>query len=337
MTLGSLRGKFILSLAMGVAVVLGLAIYGDLPNILGAVRDFNWALLPLIIGLTLGNYGLRYMKWEFYLKIVGIRGIRRRDSFLIFFGGLSMVMTPGKVGEWLKSFLLKEVADVPYTRSAPIIVAERLSDGIAMMLLALAGVLAFNLGAEIVIVGAVVIGAVVAVIQIRPLALRLLELASRVPPIASRAHDLRALYDSSYELFRPKALAIAVGIGLVSWGLECVALYLVYIGLGVPATPELLLQSTFILASATLAGSLLLMPGGLGVAEASIVGLSQFLLGVSREIASAGALLIRLSTLWFGVLVGVVCLLVYLRLRSVGRPKDVAGDAESSGELTPAR
>lgn len=337
MTLGSLRGKFILSLAMGVAVVLGLAVYGDLPNILGAVRDFNWALLPLIIGLTLGNYGLRYIKWEFYLKIVGIRGIRRRDSFLIFFGGLSMVMTPGKVGEWLKSFLLKEVADVPYTRSAPIIVAERLSDGIAMMLLALAGVLVFNLGTEIVIVGAVVIGAVVAAIQIRPIAFRLLGLASRVPLIASRAHDLRALYDSSYELFRPKALAIAVGIGLVSWGLECVALYLVYIGLGVPATAELLLQSTFILASATLAGSLLLMPGGLGVAEASIVGLSQFLLGVSREVASAGALLIRLSTLWFGVLVGVVCLLVYLRLRSVGRPQDVAGDADSSGELTPAR
>ena len=105
MTLGSLRGKFILSLAMGVAVVLGLAVYGDLPNILGAVRDFNWALLPLIVGLTLGNYGLRYIKWEFYLKVVGIRGVRRRDSFLIFFGGLSMVMTPGKVGEWLKSFL----------------------------------------------------------------------------------------------------------------------------------------------------------------------------------------------------------------------------------------
>ena len=159
---------------------------------------------------------------------------------------------------------MKEVADVPYTRSAPIIVAERLSDGIAMMLLALAGVLAFNLGTEIVIVGAVAIGAVIAAIQIRPLALRLLGLAERMPLITSRTHDLRALYDSSYELFRPKALAVAVGIGLVSWGLECVALYLVYVGLGVPATPELLLQSTFILASATLAGSLLLMPGGLG-------------------------------------------------------------------------
>ncbi len=337
MTLGSLRGKFILSLAMGVAVVLGLAVYGDLPNILGAVRDFNWALLPLIVGLTLGNYGLRYIKWEFYLKVVGIRGVRRRDSFLIFFGGLSMVMTPGKVGEWLKSFLLKEVADVPYTRSAPIIVAERLSDGIAMMLLALAGVLAFNLGTEIVIVGAVAIGAVIAAIQIRPLALRLLGLAERMPLITSRTHDLRALYDSSYELFRPKALAVAVGIGLVSWGLECVALYLVYVGLGVPATPELLLQSTFILASATLAGSLLLMPGGLGVAEASIVGLGQFLLGASREVASAGALLIRLCTLWFGVLVGVLCLLVFLRLRSIGRRRDVASDVESSSELTPAR
>ena len=43
----------------------------------------------------------------------------------------------GKIGELLKSYLLKMLTDVPISRSSPIIVAERLTDGIAMKVLVL--------------------------------------------------------------------------------------------------------------------------------------------------------------------------------------------------------
>ena len=53
------------------------------------------------------NYVFRFIKWEYYLSLIGVKGLPWRDSALIFFSGLGMVITPGKVGEWIKSSPLR--------------------------------------------------------------------------------------------------------------------------------------------------------------------------------------------------------------------------------------
>src|SRR5207249_4789587 len=85
------------------------------------------------------NYLLRFLKWELYLRRLGVR-IPLSDSFLIFLSGFSLTVTPGKVGEVLKSYLLREAHGVPMARTAPIVVAERLTDLVALALLAVVGV-----------------------------------------------------------------------------------------------------------------------------------------------------------------------------------------------------
>ncbi|TAK33612.1 MAG: flippase-like domain-containing protein [Chloroflexota bacterium] len=308
--LGSLRNKLLLSLVFGLVVVFGLMVYGDLPSMVEALGRFKWSLVPAILALTLFNYVLRFFKWHYYIGLVGARDVKITDSFLLFFSGLSMVMTPGKLGEWLKSYLLREISGVPVSRSAPIILAERLTDGVAMGLLALGGLLLFRMGWEILVAGAVMVVVAVAITQHRPLALRLLAGAERLPVVSKRVHHLHEFYESSYVLFSFKNLLLAIGIGLVSWGGECVAFYLVLEGLGLQTSWTLLVQSAFILATSTLAGSMLLLPGGLGVAEGGIAALSQVLVGMPKDSAAVAALLIRFCTLWFGVAVGIVALTI---------------------------
>jgi uncharacterized membrane protein YbhN (UPF0104 family) len=65
-----------------------------------------------------------------------------------------------------------------------------------------------------------------------------------------------------------------------------------------------LLHAAFILPIATLASAILLTPGGLGVAEGGITGLSVALLDLTRSQAAVGTIIIRFGTLWFGVIVG---------------------------------
>ena len=74
------------------------------------------------------NYVLRFVKWQYYLKLIGVQGFPRGHSALSYLAGLGMVVTPGKVGEWLKCYLLRELHGTPFTRSAPILIAERLTD-----------------------------------------------------------------------------------------------------------------------------------------------------------------------------------------------------------------
>ena len=106
---------------------------------------------------------------------------------------------------------------------------------------------------------------------------------------------------------------MALAIGVVSWSGECVAFFLILVGLGFPPTPGLLIRAAFVLATSTLVGSASLLPGGLGAAEASSAALLRLVLPISGPKAVVATLLIRFCTLWFGVGVGVVSLLLFRR------------------------
>src|SRR5438128_2166450 len=111
---------------------------------LAVLRGFEWWLLPIILLFTLFNYVLRFFKWDVYLRLIGATGVAKKDSLMIFLSGMAMAMTPGKVGEVLKSYLLKQVRGTPIATSAPIVMAERLTDGVAMLILASVGLFQFG-------------------------------------------------------------------------------------------------------------------------------------------------------------------------------------------------
>ncbi|MCL4368892.1 MAG: flippase-like domain-containing protein [Actinobacteria bacterium] len=309
MLLSRFRGHILLSLALGLVVVVGMGMYADVSHLTGILSRFQWELLPVILTLTLVNYLFRFGKWHYYLHVLNSRGLGWPKSLAIFLGGFSMTVTPGKVGEWLKSFLLKDAVGMPISTSAPVIVAERLTDGLAMLILASGGLLLYGYGQGVML--AILLGclAFIVLVQQRWFAERAFRLLERAPFVAPRVHHLRAFYESAHELLRARNLLLAVSVGVVSWIWECVAFYLVLVGLGLAPTPALFLQATFILSSSSLLGGASMVPGGLAVAEGSIAG-TLLILGTVNEPAAAmaAALLIRLSTLWFGVAIGIVTL-----------------------------
>jgi uncharacterized protein (TIRG00374 family) len=125
-------------------------------------------------------------------------------------------------------------------------------------------------------------------------------------------------------------------LSVVSWSFEVLAFYVTLIGLGVDGGADTLLKASFIMPAATLASALLLTPGGLGVAEGGITGLSQVLLDMPRADAAVGALVIRFGTLWFGVFVGLVSLaLVSRSMARRGKSLDAPPEPLLAEEGTP--
>ena len=137
-----LRRRLIISLVVALLFYIVLALWSDWQEVRTALSLFPWAWLPVVLALTLVNYGLRVLRWHWWLGVVGVT-ISRWDSTRIFGIGMLMVMTPGKVGELLKSYMVKNVTGAPMSGTAPVIVAERIIDGIAMLLLASVGLIAF--------------------------------------------------------------------------------------------------------------------------------------------------------------------------------------------------
>jgi uncharacterized protein (TIRG00374 family) len=312
-TLEKLRGRLLISLVFGALVFVALSAYADFNDVIDGLGRFKWEYLPVILGLTSVNYALRFLKWQFYLKTIGVEGFPARDSALVYFAGLGMVVTPGKVGEWLKCYLLREMHGTSFSRSAPIVIAERLTDSLGLVILGAAGLIVFGdawPAFVVVVAGAI---AMVVLARHRPLAYWVLGRLERVPIVSRFAQHAEEFYNSSYVLLSPQVLGSMTLLSVMSWGFEVLAFYVTLLGLGVDGGGDLLLKASFIMPAATLASALLLTPGGLGVAEGGITGLSQVLLDLPRSDAAVGTLVIRFGTLWFGVIVGLISLALVSR------------------------
>jgi glycosyltransferase 2 family protein len=312
--------KLAIGLLLGLAVVIGLALLADLRAVAGLLHSFQWRYAPAILGLTLVNYGLRFVKWHYYVRLVGARQLAWTHSLRIFVAGFPLALSPGKLAEPMKAVWLNQASGVPVARGVPVVAAERISDGLAVLLLSTLGVLAYpQYWPGFVVVLAGLLGIVV-ISQVRPLALWLLGLGQRLPGISRFSSHLREFYEGSYQLLGPRSTLLAVALGTVSWLAEGIGFYLVLRGLGLPASASMLGIAVFVLSFATIVGAVSSLPGGLGAAEASIAGLLALTLAAPADIAAAATLLIRFFTLWFGVALGLGVLLTSRGLLGLESP-----------------
>lgn len=300
--------QVVVAAALGAVVAVGLAAAASLPATLEAIGRFRWGLAPLVIAAVLANYALRFLKWHYYLRRLAIP-LGRGPSALVFLAGFTMSITPGKFGELLKALLVRDLVGTEVSRTASVVMAERLTDVAGLLVLSAFGITALPHGQWLL--GAVALVLVLAVVVLR--APRLTSLARRaIPehPLLARVVDpLRAFVGAGRALLEPGPLTLTVALSTVSWFFECLALYLILAGLGAPVS---LRAATFLYAFASLAGAVSMLPGGLGVAEGSLTGLLVGL-GTAFPDAAAATLLVRAATLWLAVALGVTTLSLAFR------------------------
>lgn len=266
---------------------------------------FSWWLYGPVLLLTVVNYGLRYLKWHYLLGVLGIH-VPHRVNLPIFVTGLAMVITPAKAGEVVKPWLVREASGAPITKTLPALVAERATDGIAVVALAAVGVTTFFAEATELIYGTIAaIGLGLLVISNRWLVHAILRRLHPLPLVGRFADRLEEAYDATRACLAPRPLVVTVALSLVAWWAECVGYWLVFVGMGIDAGLD---ASTFLYAFATVFGAP--SPGGMGMADAALAeGAVRLIEGVTAPEALAAALLVRVATLWFGVLLGALTLL----------------------------
>ncbi len=294
---------------MGVLVYLAVLIYAGWEDVALAIARFPWIYAPVILGLTLFNYFLRFMKWDYYLRVLGVK-CSKSDSLIVFFSGLTMTISPGKVGELLKSYFLKKCAGVEISRSMPVVVAERLTDFLALLIISLSGIGFLATGNyKIIILAAGILFSFIFIIANRRISGFFIDLLGKFPVVSPFAGKIRTMYDSMATLLGLGPLLVATTWSVAAWMCECTGMYIVARLLGGGAD---ILSASFIYAFGTIVGSV--SPGGLGVTDGSLLAMLQnstMMNGDPLSKASAGAatLIIRMATLWFAVLVGAIVLM----------------------------
>lgn len=311
-----------------------------------ALSSFPLWLLPILCLTQIGAAFFRFIEWHYYLGVIDARDkISLKDSIIIFTVSFMMVVSPGKVAEVLKSVLLKMKTGVSIARSAPVVIAERVVDGLAVVVTLIVVLLvvpdSLDLGEyESISKGilytatGLLIGGLIAV-QIKPLAYLILDGVIKRIPFINRLHEpLTEFYESSREIFLLKHVIPTSIMGLGVYACSTIGFILIMWGFGLEITPTLILKLTFIVGIASAIGALSFVPNGAGVTEFTNFAMLGALVApyhpeLTVGVMAASALLQSFFHKWFRVLLGAGVALVYRKRLFTQDLEDEIAEMES--------
>ncbi|MBB1160763.1 flippase-like domain-containing protein [Piscinibacter sp. SJAQ100] len=304
------RRALVLSIVLSVLGYAGFSVWAGWREVTALIFELGLAGIGLMLILSGVNYGLRFLRWQILLARLGHR-VPAAPGALIYVAGFALTTTPGKAGEAIRSIFLK-AHGVGYHASLAALFSERLSDLIAVVLLACLG--ATSHPSSRPVVGGVLLLIVLLLLtlalseRLRPLHARLQASGGKLGALGARLCELMF---SAASCHRPGILLATTAVSVLAWGAEAWAFHLMLEGMGLSLQA---IWAFFVYALSMLVGAISFLPGGLGSAEATMVGL---LIGAGQTEASAVAatLLIRLTTLWFAVALGAWALAVVSRAR----------------------
>ena len=296
------------SVALAVLGYLAFSLWGGWHEVVAAGAHVGWTGAAVMLGLSALNYALRFVRWQLFLRQLG-HPMPWRRSAAIYLAGFALTTTPGKAGEAVRSVFLRGHG-MGYTESMAAFLSERLSDLVAVVALAALGWASFPSLRPLIAVGLLAVLALLLLLaQERLMAAGLRRTEGQAGRLPRLLHQVLRMLQGARRCHQWPLLLQATVLSLLAWSAEALAMHCMLGWLAVSADWHF---SFFVYAAGMLAGALSFLPGGLGGAEAVMVWLLLWR-GVTQPVAVAATVLIRLTTLWFAVVLGVFALTALLR------------------------
>lgn len=299
-----MKNKIWLIIVFAVVVYIIMGIYADFGNLLSAIERFNWTFALIMIILITAAYFIRFLKWNFFLKSVGVH-LKLKDNLFVFFSGLGMTITPAKVGEIWKGWLIKDINGESLSKTVPVVITDRVTDLMGLIILSLLGILYYKSGISILIALILIFIGFFAAIRSEKISGKIISMLENRAGKYSK--DIKTMHATFLQLMNPKNMTLMSFLSAFAWFFECLALFLVIVGFGQSLS---LILSTFVFSFASLVGAVSMIPGGLGIAEATISGMLQYF-GLTSVDSIGVAIIIRFGTLWYGAILGFLVYFIF--------------------------
>jgi len=294
-----LFSRALLVVIASVALYTIFMIFSDISLLIDKFQNFNFLVLIPAFLLVLLALFIRGYRWDFFLKTLGIN-ISLKNSMSLFFAGLGLTITPGKIGEVIKSHFLKKDHNQSYAKTTPIVFVERYYDLVGILIISIIGIWFVNIDRTIVFVALSIIIAALIVSQQKKIVIRILGRLENFKLFNKFAKRMHETFETVHVLLKPKLYAKSIGYSVTAWLIESFAVFLIFIGFEIELSlPTVILIFTI----SSIIGGLSMLPGGIGLTEGGMVGL-LLLEGIDYTSAISAVILVRIVTLWFSVAIG---------------------------------
>lgn len=282
---------------------ISIILYSDLEEFSKNFLQVKYEYLPIIISLVSVGLVAKAIRQFILLREIGIN-ISIKENFMIFFSGLSMQATPAGLGTMIKSKFIKEHHGHSLLKTMPIVLVERFHDLLSVITIITILSFFYQL-AEIQLVLVFLIPMLI----LGYLAVRkekiLVFFINRLLKIKFLSKFIQNLFESRdtlQALSTKKIMLSCWGISLIGMIFEAFSIYFSFIAFNLDFS---IIETTLIVFTSMVIGSISFMPGGIGLTEASLIGL-LVLSKVELVTASSLTIFIRLTTIWYATIVGFI-------------------------------
>lgn len=291
-------------------VIASVGLYGvflffsDFNIISKQISNFKYELLPLILLLVSISWTPLLVRWQILLKKNNIN-IPIKKSFLLFLGGMSMSITPGHVGELIKSQLIKTIYNIPRTKTAPIIFVEKFYDLTGAIIASIIGIIILGMDISIILISVSILIVIIFLVYYRPLFEFILKRVTKTKFFSKYSENISDSYEIVRNSTTPQISSISFGLSILYWIIISIAVHFILLSFGIDSIN--ILKTISIYSSSVVIGAISFIPGGLGITEGSLIALFS-LEGIDISLALILSVMIRILTMWYSVSIGFICL-----------------------------
>ena len=297
-----IQKNFLIIIVAAIGIYAIFLFISDYNTISEKIIFFQLEYLIPILAIVSSSWVPLILKWHLLLKKNNIK-IPVKTSILIWFSGSALTITPGQLGELIKSQLMKNIFNIPRSKTAPIIFAQKFYDLIGAIVVSIIGIIVLNIDQNFIFLAIFLLFLLFFLIYYRPLFEFILKRIVKLKYFSKFSDNL----DESYKILKnstsPKISLISISLSISYWIIISFSVYLILLAFNIESLS--FLKSIAIYPTSVLIGVISFIPGGIGVTEGSLAGLLT-LQGIDVSLALVLSVVIRIFTMWFTVLIGFI-------------------------------
>ena len=280
-----------------------------------SVASVPWWALPAFMSVAAVGFSIRCARWLALCSPV-VSGIPATRLLMVYLGGFFMNLTPGRVGELWRAWVLNCGWGIGYRTGLPVVFCERFLDLCAMLAFATLG---FGLAPTLTWVASVTgfaLAFVVALALFPGWARASLKAAWGMldKPAPRVFASAQSMLRNLGRILKPSRFATLLALSVAAWSMEAIGIAAFSAVLDVAIGAR---AGAAVLGASNIAGAITQLPGGIGGQEASMAYMLTAT-GMNLPGAAALVLLMRVSTLWFSAFLGMPFFLAMTRRHGMG-------------------
>jgi len=310
MKLETFQNRIFITIIIVILFYVLFALYSDITKLGENYVKIKLSYISPIFGTLIFSIFIRSLLQRYLLMKIGI-DLSIKQSFILFWAGLSMLFTPFGSGQMIKSHFLKSKYGHDISKSLPLVFAERFFDLIALFVIVTASLFLFYSPETLLVsfVSLIFLSIFLIAVKSTKAMIVIKSITNKISFLSKTFEQTSQLDSSLRQLFKIKVVANSCLLSMFAFSLEGFVVYLAFLTFGIDIGYMKTIQIFY---TSVLSGTLSFIPAGTGVLEAAFV---KLMIKQNFDLSEASSLIIfiRITTTWFATISGFLLSFVIMK------------------------